>query len=415
MKTLSERRWVARCACAVTVVFALVAAAAPARDVVATVVDVQADDRTVTIIAMGRERVMPVASGTRILDAEGKPLAEGLRSAELKSGVTITVTVEAVGDNPVITAIRLGRHAVEPTPPPGRPSVGLKPLTEMSATDTYKGEDGGLYGGGSNEPPAGHLEAVKAATAKITPLNVDGEPATDGRIGLVSISMSNGTLEFSTFKRLADADERKSPRVVIVDCAQNGQAMAQWVDPEARAWVEADRRLAAASLGARQVQVLWVKLANAQPTGDLAEHGRKLYDHTLAVLHNAKKRFPNARVAYLASRIYAGYSDGPLNPEPYAYEGAFAARWLIRDQIKGAAPLRHEAGDQPARVPVLLWGPYLWADGTTSRKVDGLTWQRQDLAFDGVHPTESGRLKVAEMLLSHFTTDALAKTWFARR
>lgn len=212
MKTLSERRQVARCACAVTVVFALVAAAAPARDVVATVVDVQADDRTVTIIAMGRERVMPVASGTRILDAEGKPLAEGLRSAELKSGVTITVTVEAVGDNPVITAIRLGRHAVEPTPPPGRPSVGLKPLTEMSATDTYKGEDGGLYGGGSNEPPAGHLEAVKAATAKITPLNVDGEPATDGRIGLVSISMSNGTLEFSTFKRLADADERKSPR-----------------------------------------------------------------------------------------------------------------------------------------------------------------------------------------------------------
>lgn len=32
-------------------------------------------------------------------------------------------------------------------------AVGLKPLTEMAAADTYLGEDGGLYGGGQNQPP----------------------------------------------------------------------------------------------------------------------------------------------------------------------------------------------------------------------------------------------------------------------
>jgi len=299
-------------------------------------------------------------------------------------------------------------------PAADRVSVGFKPLTELSAGDTYKGEDGGLYGGGRNEPPASHLAAAKAATAKIAPLNEDGKPAGDGTIGLVAISMSNATQEFSLFKQLADRDARKSPRVAIVDCAQGGQAMAQWVDPNGRAWIEADRRLAAAALGAKQVQVAWIKLANVRPTGELSEHGRKLYDDTVAVLQNARKRFPNLRIAYLGSRIYAGYAIGPLNPEPYAYEGAFVVRWLIRDQIKGAAPLRYDEASEPTQAPLLLWAPYLWADGTTPRKADGLTWERSDFARDGVHPSESGRRKVADLLLTHFTTDALAKRWFTK-
>jgi hypothetical protein len=297
----------------------------------------------------------------------------------------------------------------------GRTAVGLTPLTELPATGRYKGEDGGLYGGGRNTPPPAHLSAAKAASAKITPLNADGQPAADGAIGLVSISMSNATQEFSRFKQLADTDTRKSPRVVIVDCAQGGQAMAQWASPDAKAWIEADRRLAAAPLASKQVQVAWIKLANVRPFGDLEEHGRKLYADTLTVLQLAKTRFPNLRIAYLGSRIYGGYSDMPLNPEPYAYEGAFVVRWLIQDQAKGAAPLRHDDAAGAAQVPLLLWGPYLWADGTTPRKADGLIWLREDLAADGTHPSESGRLKVANMLLEHFTTDPLAKSWFTPR
>jgi hypothetical protein len=37
-----------------------------------------------------------------------------------------------------------------------------------------------------------------------------------------------------------------------------------------------------------------------------------------------------------------------------------------------------------ARSPILQWGPYLWADGTTPRKPDGLVSKREDLATDGV-------------------------------
>ena len=191
--------------------------------------------------------------------------------------------------------------------------------------------------------------------------------------------------------------------------------MAQWVDPKGRPWVEADRRLTAAEVTGRQVQIAWIKLANVRPAGDLLTHGKKLQKDTLAVLHNARARFPNLRVAYLSSRIYAGYATTPLNPEPYAYEGAFAVRWLIRDQIKGDAGLNYDPERGAVKAPLLLWGPYLWGDGLTPRKSDGLVWKREDLAGDGTHPSQSGRRKVADQLLRFFKTDPNARTWFVKK
>jgi hypothetical protein len=299
-------------------------------------------------------------------------------------------------------------------PTGGKDKIGQKPLTEMSAADWYKDQDGGLYGGGKNEPPEEHRLSVMAALAKIEPLDAAGRPAENGTIGFVSISMSNATQEFSVFKRLADADPAKSPRVTIVDCAQGGQAMAEWVDPQAPPWQEAARRLARAKVAPAQVQVAWIKLANKVPRGDLAEHGKKLETDTVAVIQNAQAKFPNLRVAYLSSRIYGGYSTGPLNPEPYAYESAFVVRWLIQRQIKGDKTLNYDAGRGEVRAPVLLWGPYLWADGITPRKPDGLTYRREDLASDGVHPSPAGREKVAKLMLDFYKTDSLARPWFAK-
>jgi hypothetical protein len=297
----------------------------------------------------------------------------------------------------------------------GKSSTGLVPLTEISAKDRYKGEDGGLYGGGRNQPPEKHHAAAKKETAQIRPLNEKGKPAKDGKIALVSISMSNATQVFSLFKSIADADSEKSALLTIVDCAQGGQAMAEWADPRAKPWTEAERRLTAAKITPQQVQIAWIKLANKVPSGDLREHGKRLQKDTLAVLHNARARFPNLRIVYLGSRTYAGYATGKLNPEPYAYESAFVVRWLIQDQIKGDASLNYDPARGAVKSPLLLWGPYLWTDGVTPRKSDGLVWERTDVAADGVHPSPSGRRKAAEQLLRFFKTDPLAKTWFVGR
>ncbi len=276
----------------------------------------------------------------------------------------------------------------------------LKPLSDMSAEDRYEGEDGGLYGGGKNTPPEALVKSANDALAQIKPI--------DGKVVLVSISMSNATQEFSFFKRIADADARKSEQLTIVDCAQGGQAMAEWVDPDGRPWQEAMNRITNAKVTPAQVQVAWIKLANKGPSGSMQEHLTKLEADTTKVLQNAKAKFPNLRIAYLGSRIWAGNANGGLNPEPYAYESAFGVRHLIQAQLKGESTL---AAD---KAPLLVWGPYLWAEGTKGRKLDDLKWVKEDFSGDGVHPSDSGREKVAKQLLEFFANDALAKSWFAK-
>ncbi len=130
-------------------------------------------------------------------------------------------------------------------------------------------------------------------------------------------------------------------------------------------------------------------------------------------MHNLHGRYPNLRIAYLSSRIYAGYAVTPLNPEPYAYETAFAVKWLIADQIAGKPELNFDSRRGNIRSPWLAWGPYLWTDGVKGRK-DGLVWRREDLGEDGTHPSPSGRAKVARMLLDFLKSDPTARAWFLK-
>jgi hypothetical protein len=285
----------------------------------------------------------------------------------------------------------------------------LIPLCDMGAQDRYEGEDGGLYGGGRNTPPEAHRQAAEAQLARIQRLDPTGKAAPDGAVALVSLSMSNATQEFSFFKRVADAAPAKAKHVTIVDCAQGGQAMAEWAPPAAPPWQEAKTRLARAGVTPAQVQAAWIKLANKAPAGSFQEHGAKLEADTLAVLHNARALFPNLRIAYLGSRIWAGNATGGLNPEPYAYESAYIVRRLIQRQMSGDPELAE------GRAPLLLWGPYLWAEGTKGRKSDQLVWEEADFNRDGVHPADSGRAKVARLLLDFFSTDPLARSWFTGR
>jgi len=238
---------------------------------------------------------------------------------------------------------------------------------------------------------------------------------------LLSIGMSNTTQEFSRFKQIADDDPAKSPKLVVVDGAQGGKDAAAWTsgtekDGNNPVWEETDRRLEAAGVSAPQVQVVWIKQALIQQGrhGEFPQHAKVLQRELATILNLAKSRYPNVRLAYLSSRIYAGYAVTQLNPEPYAYEGAFSVRWVIEDQIKGEPNLNYDPAKGEVKAPLVLWGPYLWADGTKGRKSDDLTYRREDLGPDGTHPSNSGRQKVAEQLLKFFKSDPTAKPWFAK-
>lgn len=291
----------------------------------------------------------------------------------------------------------------------------LTPLTELGS-GKYKEQDGGLYGGGSNEPPRAHLDSAMKEAAKVRPLDAEGNPAADGKIVLMSVGMSNATNEYSMFVQQANRDAGKSSSVVLVDAAQGGQTGVRWADPATPLWTQVDRRLEAAGVTAKQVQVVWIKQAEAGPRslGDFPKHAKVLQENLGKGLGNLKRKFPNLRLAYFSSRIYAGYAKTNLNPEPFAYETAFAMRWVIQDQIAGRPELNFDAALGEVKSPLLLWGPYLWADGRTARKADGLTYVEEDFTNDGTHPSPAGRQKVAAQLLKFFKTHATTKGWFVK-
>jgi ribosome assembly protein YihI (activator of Der GTPase) len=290
---------------------------------------------------------------------------------------------------------------------PAAAATNLVPLTELTAS--YLGRDGGLYGGGKNDPPAAQQALISKALADIKPLDSSGKAGADGKIVMISIGMSNTTQEFSAFVSLANGDSRKADNLVIVDCAQGGQTARAWSASDANAWSVAEQRLKQAGMSPQQVQVVWIKQANAGPREGTDIEMKRLQDDMEKVVQNVKQKYPNAKLAFLSSRIYAGYAQTGLNPEPYAYEGAFAMRDLIQKQTSGDAALGAD------KSPVLLWGPYLWGAGPTPRKADALIWLPEDFSGDGTHPSNSGREKVARVLLEFFTTNANAKPWFTKK
>lgn len=297
---------------------------------------------------------------------------------------------------------------------PARDSTGLMPLPDLGA-GSYQGQQGGLYPGGRNTIPAAHLAAGIELGKRVVALDRDGRPSPGGRIVLLSIGMSNTTQEFSAFQRLAASAPDLNPNVLLVDGAQGGQTAQITANPQSNFWRVVEQRLGAAGVTAAQVEVVWLKQANAQPSTPFPEHAKKLQADLVATLHNLHDRFPNLKLCYLSSRIYGGYAVTPLNPEPYAYEGGFAVKWTIGDQIAGTPELNYDASRGAVRAPWVAWGPYLWADGMKGRKQDGLVWTREDLGPDGTHPSEGGRRKVAQQLLDFFRSDATAKPWFVAR
>ena len=289
-----------------------------------------------------------------------------------------------------------GQKRKEEPPPP--PSQNLVPLTELTAQ--YQGQDGGLYGGGKNEPSPELAARAKQAVAQIRPLKADGKPAADGKVVMVSLGMSNTTMEFSTFKRMASEDPHKAANLVIVDCAQGGKTAALWATND-QVWEVALARIQAAGVTPAQVQVMWLKQANAHPTTGWPAATDQLRDDIRVDIKRAREKYPNLKLIFLSSRIYGGYATVSLNPEPYAYEGAFAVRNVIREQSNDG--------------PVLLWGPYLWTNGEKGRSLDDLKWLREDCSEkDGTHPSPKGQEKVAHLLLDFFTKNPHAKPWFAK-
>lgn len=291
------------------------------------------------------------------------------------------------------------------------PLAGNTPLTDLGS-GTYQGYEGGLYPGGSNVPPAEHAAAALRAANEIRPLE-PGLTADSGKIVVLGIGMSNTCHEFSVFERQEDMNVARNGSVVFVNCGLNAVDCTVISNPNHQYWQIVDGRIAAMGLTKNQVQALWVKSAKVYPPNDFPGHSERMRDNLATAARVFKDRFPNVKLCYFSSRIFGGYGINDLSPEPQAYEEGFAFKWVIQKQIEGDPTLNYDPARGPVEAPVLLWGPYLWADGANPRS-DGLVWLPEDFEYDGTHPSALGEQKVADMVSAFFALEPSVRPWYRK-
>jgi hypothetical protein len=301
-------------------------------------------------------------------------------------------------------------------------SSGFIPISDLG-TGTFTNAwnqswVGGLYPNGSNILPQNHKSQGLQMVSQVIPRSANGSPdPVNGKIGWLSIGMSNTTQETQKFIPTASAFPNINPFLVLVDGAQGGQTASiissPWHPNYATFWNTVANRLSSAGISSHQVQVIWFKEADQASKYNSVQ---AYYDSLMIMiprsLNELKSRFPNAVLCYMASRISARYATTALNPEPYSYYTGWAVKHVIEQQINNDPKLQFN-GTSP-NSPWLSWGIYMWSDGNTPQSSNTkIFWSCPgDFQSDGTHPSSSGAQKVADLLLDFFSTDSTATPWF---
>jgi hypothetical protein len=311
------------------------------------------------------------------------------------------------------------------------------PITDFTPGQLYLGTFPGFLYEGSNNVPIDHDSDGRSFAARVQPLDTQGHPSPNGKIVVAGIGFSNWNDELcdpqngQCFNQSVLGAAALDPHVnhkdlVLVDCAKPGQSADRWIDNSFRNYSYCQSQLQRQGLTEAQVQVVLFKDANLYPSqplsvGDVCSPTSRadacMYEFFVGqIARYMKGRYPNVQQLFLHSRIYGGYAKrGSLNPEPFAYEYAFATKWLVEAQI---VQLRTGVIDQTAgdlsysAAPWIAWGPYFWASGTIPRK-DGLTWVITDFSrSDHTHPDDSAITKVSQMVLNFYLASPYAP-WFS--
>ncbi len=288
-------------------------------------------------------------------------------------------------------------------------SSGLMPLTQMN-NDLYHGKQGGLYPNG-NTPPEEFQQASLEIAKKIQPLDNAGKPeSVNGKIVFLSIGMSLTSMEFNALKYLIESDPIKNPNLILINGAIPGVSASTVANNESSYWRAVDLTLNNSAISSKQVQIVWLKEFSISNKG-FPDDAKELTDLLKTIVQTLKEKYSNLHIIYVSSRSYGGYSDIRAS-EPSSYNSGFSVKWLIEDQINGDLSINYDISKGIVKAPLLRWGPYLWADGINYREDNHLSWQCSDFSDDGLHPSMSGMMKIAQIFQNFLQTDTTAKIWY---
>ena len=334
------------------------------------------------------------------------------------------------------------------------------PLIDYRPGQLYLGHYPGLLYENANTASGDHEAAGVAAALSIQPLDANGHPSPRGKIVAVTAGESNTTEEscdgvfpacfpLSFIGQWRDDRAANHLTLAIVDGAASGRVVLTWTcdkgicpwytgaDGTVLAHVENqyDRVLNTIlipnGLTEEQVQIaIFDEAATKLPILSLFDGGPKsdayILEANLAkAIRAARHRWPNLKQVFVNSRIYAGYNAfKELNPEPFAYEGGFAVKWLIEAQVvqRRTGVVDPVAGDLLGNgLPWIGWAAYIWGNGNSNPAGStALSWSpwvsRQDIGdyqTDNLHPNRNG-IQLVGTALDNFFLSSQYSPWFRR-
>jgi len=301
-------------------------------------------------------------------------------------------------------------------------STGLIPLTDLGAA-YYEGTwQGGLYQGGVNYPPTGHLNKGISIVKKLKPLDTLGlvNYAT-GKIVLAGFGASTVGGPFNHMIQIMKDNNDQNPCMQAVNAANGSDGVTAMYIGNDEYWDYIEIfKLAEKDLKPIQVQAGWLMHSSRIDSNgsDVDSYADTLVNRFTVALNAMLYYYTNLKIVFVSGFPYGGFADPSkalyhVIKEPSSYHHNFAMKELIRRQISGDPTLKYRGVTK--KVPYLVWGPPLWADGSNPRTYDGLTWNCEaEFAIDGggYHLTNVGKDKLANILLDFFRTDTLSEGWF---
>ena len=285
------------------------------------------------------------------------------------------------------------------------------PINDLG-TGTYRGFTGGLYPGGIDTPSGKYARDLMRFATRIKPLDSNGKSSDTGRIVFISLGASIGGHNMVALISKTIHNPLTNPRLTMANC-NNGSGAASlnsMMNPNDPYWAHVDKILSSHHITYKQVQIIYLETDDSLPITSFPQRAYQFRDDMKNAMQVCKTKFKHLKLVYVLGRTTTWNKTQIQNIEPAPYYNGWGEKFFIEDQINGVAGTQYK-GDS-AVAPLVTWGWYQWANGTTIPRQDGFIWT-QDETVDGLHATTDGQDTLSTRFQNFLLTDKYASVWYA--